>query len=380
LKKYKSSFTLKLFLATVAVFIIFCFGKSLIKLPAEIFRALAPVLFGFVIAYALNILMCFFERIYFPKHKASRAVVRTKRPVCLALAVFSLVAVISSVIGFVIPELLSCIGFIASELPALADKLFSNRIFTRIIPDDVIDSLNNFDWEKCTSACIEYLINGFNNIPDRIIQAVTSLFSGVIGIFISFITALYILASKEAIISHVRRLAVCYLPDKFRTRLFYVLSVFNDSFRSFIIGQCIEAFILGILCTLGMLIFSFPYATMIGALVGITAVIPVAGAFIGAGVGSIMIFTVSPFKSVLFLIFFIVLQQIEENLIYPKVVGKSVGLPSLAVLVSVTFGAGIGGIYGILISVPVASALYKLLCENLAKREATNEDYLNDEC
>ncbi|MBE6857315.1 MAG: AI-2E family transporter, partial [Ruminococcus sp.] len=115
--------------------------------------------------------------------------------------------------------------------------------------------------------------------------------------------------------------------------------------------------------------FQVPYATMIGALVGITAVIPVAGAFIGAGVGTVMIFTVSPFKSLLFLLFFLVLQQIEENLIYPRVVGKSVGLPSLLVLIAVTFGAGIGGICGILLSVPVASALYRLLCENVSFRE-----------
>lgn len=371
LKKNRFS-ALKLCLVCIAVIIlILCYGKTLINLPAAVLKALSPVIFGFVIAYALNILMCFFERLYFPRHRSSRIIAKTKRPVCLALAVFSLAAVISSVIGIVIPELFSCIGFIASELPLLADKLFSNRIFTKLVPKDVLDSLNNFDWQRCTSACIEYLVNGFNDIPNKIINAVTSLFSGVVGVFISFITALYILASKETLISRVERLSVCYLPQKFRTRLFHILSVFNDSFRSFIIGQCIEAFILGILCTVGMLIFGFPYATMIGALVGITAVIPVAGAFIGAGVGTIMIFTVSPFKSLLFLIFFLVLQQIEENLIYPKVVGKSVGLPSLLVLISVTFGAGIGGICGILLSVPIASALYRLLCENVSQHEET---------
>lgn len=369
LKKNRFS-VIKLCLVCIAFLIlVLCYGKELINLPSAVFKALSPVIFGFVIAYALNILMCFFERLYFPKHKGSATVLKTKRPVCLALSVLSLIAVIASVIGIVIPELLSCIGFIASELPLLADKLFSNRIFTKLVPKDVLDSLNNFDWHRCTSACIEYLVNGFNHIPNRIINAVTSLFSGVIGVFISFITALYILASKEVLLSRVKRLSDCYLPLKFRTGLFHILSVFNDSFRSFIIGQCIEAFILGILCTVGMLVFRFPYATMIGALVGITAVIPVAGAFIGAGVGTVMIFTVSPFKSLLFLLFFLVLQQIEENLIYPRVVGKSVGLPSLLVLIAVTFGAGIGGICGILLSVPVASALYRLLCENVSFRE-----------
>lgn len=373
LKKNRFS-AIKLCLVCIAVIIIIlCYGKTLINLPSAVFKALSPVIFGFVIAYALNILMCFFQRWYFPKHQDSAAVIKTRRPVCLALSVLSLIAVIASVIGIVIPELLSCIGFIASELPLLADKLFSNKIFTGFIPKDVLDSLDNFDWQRCTSACIEYLVNGFNNIPNKLLNAVTSLFTGVVGVFISFITALYILASKETLILRVKRLSVCYLPQNFRISLFHILSVFNDSFRSFIIGQCIEAFILGILCTVGMLIFGFPYATMIGALVGITAVIPVAGAFIGAGVGTVMIFTVSPFKSLLFLVFFLVLQQIEENLIYPKVVGKSVGLPSLLVLISVTFGAGIGGICGILLSVPIASALYRLLCENVTQREALTE-------
>jgi predicted PurR-regulated permease PerM len=149
-----------------------------------------------------------------------------------------------------------------------------------------------------------------------------------------------------------------------------VLGILNDSFHKYIVGQCVEAVILGTLCVLGMLIFRFPYATMIGTLVGFTALIPVAGAYIGAGVGTFMILTVSPMKAVLFLIFIAVLQQVEGNLIYPKVVGSSIGLPGMWVLAAVTVGGSLFGVFGMLVGVPMAAALYRILKNDMHQREA----------
>ena len=146
------------------------------------------------------------------------------------------------------------------------------------------------------------------------------------------------------------------------------LPSWDDCFHRYIVGQCTEAVILGVLCTVGMLIFRFPYAPMIGALIGFTALIPVAGAYIGAAVGAIMILTVSPLKALLFLVFIVVLQQLEGNLIYPKVVGKSIGLPAIWVLAAITVGGSLMGIAGMLISVPITAALYRLLKEDMRRQ------------
>ena len=149
----------------------------------------------------------------------------------------------------------------------------------------------------------------------------------------------------------------------------HVLSIFNGSFHSYIVGQCMEAVILGVLCTLGMLVFKFPYAGMIGALVGCTALIPIAGAYIGAAVGAIMMLTISPIKALLFLLFIVILQQLEGDLIYPRVVGQSIGLPAMWVLAAITVGGGLMGIPGMLIGVPLAAGCYQLLKESVNKRE-----------
>ena len=156
-----------------------------------------------------------------------------------------------------------------------------------------------------------------------------------------------------------------------KTHAFYhIIATLNDTFRSFIVGQCSEAVIIGVLCTLGMYIFQFPHAMATGALVGLTALIPVAGAWIGACVGALLILTVSPIKALLFLVYIIILQQLENNLIYPKVVGTSIGLPGIWVLAAITIGGGALGIGGMLISVPIAAAVYRLLREDVTRREA----------
>ena len=159
------------------------------------------------------------------------------------------------------------------------------------------------------------------------------------------------------------------MKDGIYTKTKYILTVLNDCFHKYIVGQCTEAVILGVLCTLGMLLLRLPYATMTGTVVAFTALIPVAGAYIGAAVGAFMILTVSPMKAVIFLIFLVVLQQLEENLIYPRVVGSSMGLPAIWVLAAVTIGGGVMGIAGMLLGVPLAAAIYRLLREYVNKGE-----------
>lgn len=158
----------------------------------------------------------------------------------------------------------------------------------------------------------------------------------------------------------------------------YVLSVLNDSFHKYIVGQCTEAVILGVLCTIGMLILGLPYATMIGALIALTALIPVAGAYIGAGVGAFMVLTVSPIQAVIFLVYIVILQQLEGNLIYPRVVGSSMGLPAIWVLVAVTIGGGVMGIPGMLLGVPLAATFYRLIRDDVKKSDSVKEDVVGD--
>ena len=159
-----------------------------------------------------------------------------------------------------------------------------------------------------------------------------------------------------------------YLKPSWYSRLVYFLQTLNTCFHRFIVGQCTEAVILGLLCIAGMLLFRFPYATMVGTLIGFTALIPVAGAYIGAGVGAFMIFTVSPVQTLLFLLFIVILQQLEGNLIYPRVVGSSIGLPGIWVLAAVTIGGGLLGIFGMLLAVPLTATLYQILRADVKKR------------
>jgi len=168
------------------------------------------------------------------------------------------------------------------------------------------------------------------------------------------------------------------LPEKQGRKISYVTGVINDSFHRYIVGQFTEAIILGVLCALGMLVFGFPYAGMIGALIGFTALIPVAGAYIGGVVGFIMILTVSPVKALLFIVFLVVLQQLEGNLIYPKVVGGSLGLPAIWVLAAVTIGGALMGISGMLIGVPIAASVYRLIRDDM-RRKAQDRQFVSEQ-
>ena len=208
-----------------------------------------------------------------------------------------------------------------------------------------------------------------------VIQTVSAVLSGVFSALVSFMFSIYLLLGKEQLSRRCKRVMKHYMRESAYDKSIYVAGVLNDCFRRYIIGQCTEAVILGTLCIIGMLILRLPYATMIGALVAFTALIPIVGAFIGAGVGAFMILTVSPIKAVIFVIFIVLLQQVEGNLIYPRVVGSSIGLPALWVLAAVTLGGGVLGISGMLIAVPITAALWRILRDDLnrPRKEKINE-------
>ena len=229
---------------------------------------------------------------------------------------------------------------------------------------------NGFDISSISAeieGLIKTVLGGVGGAVGSIMVAVSSAASVVVNVVIGLIFSLYVLLDKENLGMQLKALIKTYIP-KAADKIFYVTKVVDESFHSFIVGQCIEAVVLGGLCVVGMLIFQFPYAVMIGVFIGFTALIPIAGAYIGAVVGVIMILTVSPLQAVQFLVFILILQQLEGNLIYPKVVGQSIGLPGIWVLTAVTIGGGVLGVGGMLLEVPLFAAGYRLLKEDMEKR------------
>jgi len=272
----------------------------------------------------------------------------------------------------VVPELTACVELLIAQIPGAVSKAVSWLEANAAIPEEMLSSLQNIDWKSRIEQIISLLTSGVGSVMGTAVNVVSSVFSGIVTALFALIFSIYLLTGKEKLGSQFDRLMRRYMKDKLYNRSKYVLSVLNDCFHKYIVGQCTEALILGALCTAGMLLLGIPYATMTGAVISFTALIPVAGGYIGAAIGAFMILTVSPIQALIFLIFIVVLQQLEGNLIYPRVVGSSMGLPAIWVLAAVTIGGGVMGILGMLIGVPLAAALYRLLREDV-NRQAVGE-------
>lgn len=335
----------------------------------RLLQAATPLLMGCVLAYAINILMTFYEAHYFPQSKAS-ALIKSRRPVCMLAAFLTLSVLLTFIVKLVVPELVSCVKLLVGQVPPAIDDLLAWLETKNIVPENILASLQTVDWRARAQQMISILTSGISSVMGAAVSAAFSVFSGAITALLALIFSIYLLMGKEKLGNQIHRLMLRYVKPGIYTKIRYVLSVLNDSFHKYIVGQCTEAVILGALCTAGMLVLNLPYATMTGAVIAFTALIPVAGAYIGAGVGAFMILTVSPVKAVIFLIFIVVLQQLEGNLIYPRVVGSSLGLPAIWVLTAVTIGGGLMGIPGMLLCVPLASALYRLIKEDINRPQS----------
>ncbi len=366
--------------------------KSLIKLAALIFAiylaihywpvaagviksvlsAGSPMIIGFILAYMINILMSFYERHYFPK-STKKVVIKTRRPICLAGAMVTLLGIIILVLWLVATQLVDCIGMLIKEVPGAIEFVIAKLNEYHFVPENIVEKLMGIDWQSKIGSILGTVSSGLGDVMNVAVTAVASTVTAVSSVVIGLIFALYVLIDKTGLTLRIKRLCKAYLPEKLLKRGAHILQVTDDCFHRFIVGQCTEAVILGVLCLIGMLILKMPYAPMISVLVAFTALVPIVGAFIGAGVGAFLILTVSPMQALAFLVFFIVLQQIEGNLIYPKVVGSSMGLPAIWVLVAVTVGGGVMGIGGMLIGVPAMAVIYKLVKEALEKKEKQKE-------
>ena len=333
-----------------------------------IWVAFIPITIGAMLAYVLNIIMRFIERYYFPESK-NPWVKRSRRPVSLFGAIIVVILVVAFVLNLVIPQLVDVIMEIVDVIPLVFEKIRQFIISHEQAFPPLADAAEKVNWQDVVSRIVSVANEISSKLIGSTLSTLGSTVSFVVNGVLSLMIAIYILLSKEKLGQQFKRVASTYLPRKWYDRLIYVMSITDESFTGFITGQLIEALVVGILVTLGMMIFQFPYATMMGALTGVTALIPVLGAYISGVVGFLLIFVQSPIQALAFIVFITVLQQLEGNLIYPKVVGDQLGLPGIWVLVSITVGGALLGLTGMLISVPIAASLYKLLKNDVVRRE-----------
>lgn len=356
---------------------------------AGVLKIFAPVLVGLCLAFILNIIMNFFEKRVFKGMAKSK-----KKPVQKALRPLSLASTIIAAIGFlvlllfiIIPQLEDSIALMVERIPGYYESFVTwlDGLIVRFGLDISTEILHNpkFRIEDLVAMAEKlFTIEATGDILNTTMGVTSTVVSGVVNIVLGFVIAVYVLAEKEKIGDFSNRVLKAILPDIAFKRTHNVFSVASTSFANFFTGQFTDALILAVLTFIGMLIFGFPNAAVVSVIIGISALVPVIGPIVGELIGCLIIFMESPLKALLFLIFVLILQAIDNNFIYPKIVGKSVGLPGLLVLVAVIVGGNIGGMLGVLLGVPVASVIYALVVEWLnAKREkeSINENDDKDE-
>ena len=336
-----------------------------------VFGIVFPFLLGGAIAFVLNVPMNFLEEKLFRNRfvRDKKPFRKLARPMSLILTLIIVIGVVVLVMFVVIPELgktLISLGrtirLFVPEAQRFLEELFTDN-------SEIQNWLNglNLDPERMIDSAMSFFQNGAGNVLNSTVSAISSIVSGVTTFVIAFVFSCYILLQKENLGRQFRRLFYALLPEKHVDWFLRVCSLTSASFNSFLSGQCLEAFILAAMFFVSMSLLNMPYALVIAVLIGVTALIPIFGAFIGCFVGVFLILIASPIKALWFLVLFLVLQQVEGNVIYPRVVGGSVGLPSIWVLVAVTLGASLGGVLGILFAIPVVSVVYTLLREHVRR-------------
>ena len=359
-----------LFLVAVGVM----YSRQIFAALSAIWMAVLPLIFGCIIAFVINLLMSRFERVYFPKSQ-SRIVQVTRRPVCLILSLVAIALIVAFIVYLGLPQIKSSLDVIKSGVVVLSQnayawveeniEVFSTDLGSTWL-NNITESFNNF---------MNSLSNGEG--ASELWSALESLFSTVYsiahGIFIvvvGLVFSLYLLLDKERVLRGTNAAVELLLPERYAQAVCHAARVANESFSRFISGQCIEAVILGTLCALGMTLLGMPYAAAVGACVGLTALVPLFGAWLGGIIGFLMLLTVDPMAAVWFVVFLVVLQQIETHLIYPNVVGASVGLPSIWVFSSVLVGGALFGVAGMFLAVPSVATVRTLVMEYAAKMRA----------
>ncbi len=346
--------------------------SSIIAAIGYVFAVLSPIILGLCMAFVLNILMNLFEKKIFAFMKKSKVgfVKKLCRPVSLIVTFIVALGAITLVLVIVIPQVVEAVNMVIIKLPVYANDFF---LWAEKLLSDNNISMNTIadwemDWKGMVDKALVFAQKSSSTIVDSTINFTSSILSGFVEVVVAIIISIYVLLRKERILDLAKKVVIAYMPEKARNEIFKISALSYKAFSQFIKGQGIEACILGGLCFIGMKIFKFPYAGTVGVLVGVTALIPIFGAWIGGGLSAFLILMVDPMKALFFLVYLLVLQQLENNLIYPRVVGESIGLPGLLVMIAVIIGSSLTGVVGIIISVPLCSILYTLLKEGIDKR------------
>ena len=373
--------------------ILLCFAiikfDVLLNVLGYILNLLKPFIFGFCIAFILNIPLSRIENSFIKKDNKKKKVSNSRakheelatkkqkrtnpklRVLSIILSLLIFIGIIFLTLFLVIPEFINTISIFKDSIPSAfntcqewARDLMSNN-------PEIVEKINEFkpDWQQIYDEAGTWIKSMASGIIGVSIDVIISIFSGIINFFMGIIFAVYMLMQKEKLTCQLKRVIRACMPEDKAQRLMYIGHVTNDTFKKFFGGQFVEAVLLGVLCFIGMSIFKMPYALTISVLVGVTALIPVFGAFFGTAIGAILILAVDPMQAIWFVIFIIVLQQIDGNFIYPKIVGDSVGLPGIWVMLAVLVGGNSLGIIGMLIGVPIASVVYKLIREYVQKKK-----------
>lgn len=335
-----------------------------------LYELVKPLLIGTLLAMILSVPLDFIEKWLFRKKPTPRKE-KARRPVAILLSILFVIGIFVGIAVLVIPELTGAISIVVTSVTNGMEQLAAMESTADLSQIPFAAQLANFDidWLQLKQQLENWIQQISIMVLDGTANALGSIASSVLDGVVAFVFSIYILANKETLTRQISRLARAWLPERFVNSMSHVCSVCADVFRQFIVGQTTEAVILGSLCGIGMAILRIPYAPMVGALVGVTALIPYVGAFIATIVGAFMILTVNPFKALVFVIYLLALQQVEGNLIYPRVVGAKINLPAMWVLAAITVGGNLAGPFGMLLGVPAASAAYALLREATEKRE-----------
>lgn len=341
---------------------------TLISMVSILWNACRVLVFGAMMAFVINLVMAKIEkRLGFMK--------KGKRATSLLLSLILIFLFVYFLITLVVPSLSEAIGVIVAVLP----KYFENtqKFLVNLFENNpqLAESINNLDinWKNLIQSGINVISTGVTNVLGTTFNVVTVIVNSVFNFVLMFIFAIYVLLEKERFIQLYHRLTNLYLSETVKRRMDRCLNIINQTFSAFIGGQCIEATILGTLCTLGMIILRMPYPAMIGTLVGVINIIPMIGAYIGGAIGMFMVFTVSPIMSLWFLLYLCILQQIESNVIYPHVVGNSVGLPGIYVMMTVVIFGSLAGIPGMFLGIPTMASVYKIGVLYLNRKERLKE-------
>jgi len=345
--------------------------NSIMGLVGSIYKTLGPIINGAIFAYILNLLMVRYERLLSKLQVKMPFIKGLKRPVSMLLSLLTFVLAVIMILVLVLPQLSTAISRFIEVIPSVSTWLQKAiEEYDAYFPQlQSLMSQLNINWGSLIQQSMTVLNSLSSNFLNITFTTITGVASNTINSILSLMVALYILGSKERLLVQSKRVIMAYLKPSHAQTFLDIIRLMNESFTNFFVGMTLEGIILGSLVTVAASIFNLPYAGMLGVIAGVMALIPIIGGYISATVGTLMLLAVSPSQALFYLIMVIIIMQLEGNLIYPRVVGGSIGLPGLWVLVAFTVGGGLMGISGMILGIPLAATLYKLLGRDVLMRE-----------